>query len=288
MRNGEGLSMEQVIAFIENAPANIFFKDTSCRYRAVSEACALINGKENFDIIGKTDVEIWADHEVGQRYYVDDLHILETGKPSKWIDDFSSPDKPFFIEISKKPAYLNNELIGVVGIVTDVTEQKQTELKLERLSTTDELTGLYNRNYLEQASSKKYSEEYYPIGIIIMDCNRLKETNDTLGHRAGDELLARIAKAIKQSIPSNALAARLGGDEFLVATTQRDEEGIQQVIDEIEQHFHDLSDETYILDVALGHSVATSPSESLHAAFRDADAKMYQDKKQARVGFHRE
>lgn len=83
MRNGEGLSMEQVIAFIENAPANIFFKDTSCRYRAVSEACALINGKENFDIIGKTDVEIWADHEVGQRYYVDDLHILETGKPSK-------------------------------------------------------------------------------------------------------------------------------------------------------------------------------------------------------------
>lgn len=53
MRNGEGLSMEQVIAFIENAPANIFFKDTSCRYRAVSEACALINGKENFDIIGK-------------------------------------------------------------------------------------------------------------------------------------------------------------------------------------------------------------------------------------------
>lgn len=82
MRNGEGLSMEQVIAFIENAPANIFFKDTSCRYRAVSEACALINGKENFDIIGKTDVEIWADHEVGQRYYVDDLHILETGNPA--------------------------------------------------------------------------------------------------------------------------------------------------------------------------------------------------------------
>ena len=149
MQNGSGLSIEQMIAFMECAPANVFFKDTSCRYRAVSEVCSLISGEEGYEIIGKTDVEVWQDEEVGRRYYEDDLRIIATGEASKWVDEFAGPDGTLYFEISKKPAYLDGELIGVVGIVTDVTEQKRLQAELKRLTETDQLTGLYNRNYLE-------------------------------------------------------------------------------------------------------------------------------------------
>ena len=283
MQNGSGLSIEQMVAFMECAPANVFFKDASCRYRAVSEVCALISGEGGCDIIGKNDMEVWQDEAVGRRYYEDDLRIIATGEASKWIDEFQGPDGALCFEISKKPAYLDGELIGVVGIVTDVTEQKRLQAELKRLTETDQLTGLYNRNYLEMRARSEDLSGLSPVSIVILDCNRLKETNDTLGHRAGDELIVRVAKVIKDAIPSNAVAARMGGDEFLVACGNMDERGVRELMARFEAGFEAASDELLDLDVAMGCATARGDKESLLAAFKEADAKMYANKRASRV-----
>ncbi len=283
MQNGSGLSIEQMIAFMECAPANVFFKDTSCRYRAVSEVCSLISGEEGYEIIGKTDVEVWQDEEVGRRYYEDDLRIIATGEASKWVDEFQGPDGTLYFEISKKPAYLDGELIGVVGIVTDVTEQKRLQAELKRLTETDQLTGLYNRNYLEMRARSANLSKLFPVSLVILDCNRLKETNDTLGHNAEDELIARVAKVVKSVIPSNAVAARMGGDEFLVACGNMDEEDARELMAALEVEFREASDEVLKLDVAMGCATARDDKESLMAAFKEADAKMYANKRASRA-----
>ena len=284
MNNGEGLSFEQIIAFVEHAPANIFFKDAFCRYRAVSETCALINGDETCNIIGKTDMDVWADKEVGRRYYEDDLRIVATGQSSKWVDEFPGPDGSLYFEISKRPAYLDGELIGIVGIVMNITEQKRLEAELERLTTTDGLTGLRNRNYLELAHKEPYPEESYPITLVLMDCNNLKKVNDSHGHEAGDELLVRVSGVIGATVPPKATAARLGGDEFLAACPHMDEDGAQQLMAELRAHFQESSDESYALDVAIGHAVVKDATQSCALAYREADQEMYEDKRKAHEG----
>lgn len=282
MKNGSGLSVEQMVAFMQCAPVNIFFKDTSCRYRAVTEACSLIDGKGECDIIGKTDVEVWQDKEVGRRYYEDDLHIIATGESSKWVDEFSGPNGTMFFEISKKPAYVDGELIGIVGIVSDITEQKRLEARLKNLTENDQLTGLYNRNFLESCARTIDSDELFPISMIILDCNRLKETNDSYGHRMGDELLCRVANAIRSVLPADAVAARMGGDEFLVACGNMDEGRAQKLMLDLKAAFQSASDEMLSVDVAMGCATALGGEDSLMPAFKAADAKMYADKQASR------
>ena len=281
MLNGEGFSFDQMVAFIENAPANIFFKDMSCRYRVVSEVCSLINGGRDSDIIGKTDVEIWADETVGRRYYEDDLRIIETGEGSEWIDEFPAPDGSLYFLIQKNPVYCDGKLMGIVGLVSDVTKQKRLELELERLSTTDQLTGLYNRNFLELKFEESYPQDRYPIGLIVLDCNNLKIINDVRGHKYGDLMLRRIAAEIKDAIPDDAVAARLGGDEFLIACLHTSEEEISGLAAKLKNRFELASDDEVSLDAAMGFAIAGDADAALHATFREADERMYADKAKA-------
>lgn len=283
MQNGSGLTVERMIAFMKHAPANIFFKDTLCRYRAVSEACALINGEDGCDIIGKTDAEIWTDKEIGRRYYEDDQRIIATGESSEWVDEFPGPDGTLYYRISKNPAYLDGELIGVVGIVTNVTEEMRLQAELKRLTETDQLTGLLNRNYLEMSAQDIDLDGLFPISMVVMDCNHLKETNDTYGHRVGDELIVRTAQAIKDTLPPDAVAARLGGDEFLVVCRHMDEKGVHELMLALKDGFEKASDETLNLSVAMGCATAEGGEESLLSAFKAADARMYENKRAFRV-----
>ncbi len=278
MLNGEGFSFDQMVAFIESAPANIFFKDTSCRYRVVSEVCSLINGGHDNDIIGKTDVEIWADETVGRRYYEDDLRIIETGEGSEWVDEFPTPDGTLFFLIQKNPVYCDGELMGIVGLVSDVTEQKRLEHELKHLSVTDQLTGLYNRNFLELEFEKSYPQDRYPIGLIVLDCNNLKIVNDVRGHKFGDLMLRRIAEEIQKTIPDDAIAARLGGDEFLIACPHTSEEGIADLTANLKKRFELASDDVVSLDAAMGYSIANDVEVSLSAVLKEADSRMYADK----------
>ncbi|WP_294416945.1 sensor domain-containing diguanylate cyclase [uncultured Senegalimassilia sp.] len=278
MLNGEGFSFDQMVAFIESAPANIFFKDTSCCYRVVSEVCSLINGGRDSSIIGKTDVEIWADKTVGRRYYEDDLRIIETGEGSEWIDEFPAPDGSLYFLIQKNPVYCDGKLMGIVGLVSDVTKQKRLELELERLSTTDQLTGLYNRNFLELKFEESYPQDRYPIGLIVLDCNNLKIINDVRGHKYGDLMLRRIAAEIKEAIPDDAVAARLGGDEFLIACLRTSEEEVSGLAAKLKKRFELASDDEVSLDAAMGFAIAGDADASLHTTFREADECMYADK----------
>ena len=96
--------------------------------------------------------------------------------------------------------------------------QKKNQL-LETLSVTDSLTGLYNRNKLNMIISDqlaRYERNKRPFAALMIDVDYFKTLNDNLGHIAGDEVIAAIAKKISQSIRNVDFAARYGGDEFII------------------------------------------------------------------------
>ena len=147
----ENISSDLMILFMQNAPVNIFFKDTECKYCFASEICHLVYSGENGTIIGKTDLEIQRDPELGKFYYEDDKKIIATGEGSEYINEFLSEDgKSLYYEIKKSAVRdKENRIIGIVGIVSNVTERIFMEKKVEELSVLDALTGVYNRNYLK-------------------------------------------------------------------------------------------------------------------------------------------
>ena len=153
----EFLDREMMKCFMHSAPVNIFFKDTECRYCFASEICDLVSVGENGSIVGKTDLEVQKFPEMGKMYYEDDKKILATGEGSQYINEFPMEDgESLYFEIKKSAVRdKNGNIIGIVGIVDNVTERVRLEKKVEELSIIDGLTGVYNRNYLKYRVEEK-------------------------------------------------------------------------------------------------------------------------------------
>lgn len=275
------LDFEDILAFMEHAPANIFFKDNKCRYCFVTEMCNLVNGGKENSILGKTDQEIQKFADLGRFYYEDDKKILSTGKESCYVNAVSLESGTEYYEIKKNPVFKNGKIIGIIGVINNVTKEKQMEKQLEELSFKDKLTGLKNRNYMESRCKNYARQEDFPLSLIMLDCNYLKKTNDTLGHEYGDLLLKRVANILVREIPKECTPMHIGGDEFLILCPKFAKERTEMLITKLRHAFLNESDATITLDASIGYFVVGKEEIAFDEAFRRADIDMYEEKKRS-------
>lgn len=109
-------------------------------------------------------------------------------------------------------------LFRVILHMIDMTVLRRTQAELERLALTDTVTGLANRSALEVAVQAALSDMRPGLGVgfMLLDLDRFKTVNDSLGHLAGDALLVEVGQRLRSAVPHSATVARLGGDEFAV------------------------------------------------------------------------
>jgi diguanylate cyclase (GGDEF)-like protein/PAS domain S-box-containing protein len=113
----------------------------------------------------------------------------------------------------------NDNVVSFVGYLTDITELKNSELKLKHLSQTDQLTKVHNRRYIDVLLQK---QDYYfrrnrqECCIVLADLDHFKSVNDNYGHVIGDEVLVEFAQLVKEFIREGDHFARWGGEEFMI------------------------------------------------------------------------
>lgn len=277
----KSMNSEMFEKFMHSAPANIFFKDTKCRYCFASEVCELVSAGEDGTILGKTDLEIQRDPELGRMYYEDDKKILATGEGSEYISEFSTGDgKTQYYEIKKSAVRdERNHIIGITGIVANVTDRVLLEKKVEELSILDSLTGVYNRNYLKYQLEEKKKRMKFPFTVIMSDCNDLKQVNDQYGHEYGDIMLKMIANTLKEELPEECTVIRMGGDEFMILCNGISEENATGLMDSIRTSLKKKSKEQIPLSLAMGSYTIQNDCFSLEDVYHEADLRMYKDKK---------
>lgn len=154
-------------------------------------------------------------------------------------------------------------------------EMEATKRKLERLSITDELTGLFNRRHFykmlarEMEVARKYG---MPLSLLIMDLDDFKDYNDTHGHVEGDRALRRFAEVIERSIRKGVDSAyRLGGDEFAVIAPGSNREQAWKIGERIQGGLRDLS-----LSIGIAEFVEDMDTDSF---ISQADKRMYEEKR---------
>ena len=130
----------------------------------------------------------------------------------------------------------NARVVGSAALIRDITAEKRLEEQLRTLSTTDGLTGLYNRRFLDEALTTEYHRTlrtHAPLSVIMLDIDHFKVFNDTHGHDQGDRVLVAVAGALRSALRKYDLPCRYGGEEFLAILPNTDSEGALAVAERI-------------------------------------------------------
>lgn len=183
-----------------------------------------------------------------------------------------------WLEVRGRTFYENNVVLGTFHIARDITERRQSAMRLEYLSTHDVLTDLYNRAFFEEELKRLEHSRYLPVSIMMCDVNGLKTTNDRQGHVAGDELLRRAANVLREAFRAEDIVARIGGDEFVALLPNTDGANATQILTRVRERLVKYNEGAPAqLSLALGVATATE-SGTLLQVLQQADAQMYRDK----------
>jgi diguanylate cyclase (GGDEF)-like protein len=174
----------------------------------------------------------------------------------------------------------------IEGVIVDISVQKQAQSQLQRDAFFDPLTGLPNRSLfidrLSQAVRRIQRTADDPFAVLFLDLDRFKVINDSLGHRAGDQLLIQVAQRLQSCIRPGDTVARLGGDEFtMLIDNVRD---IQDVIQLCERVLNEMTVPFQMegQEIFTTMSIGIAPSSSGYTypedLIRDADIALYQAK----------
>ena len=224
---------------MENIKDVIWEVDTQLVFTFLSPTIKAMTGHEVDEMLGKCIIRFLTPES--QRYIQEQLssnifknmngerksHILYD------VEFICKHGDTIWCEVSVKPIYNNDEVIGYIGTTRDISEKKLYENRLknileeqqnknellENIVTFDMLTGAYNRRkfdyYITQEINNKVKYGY-PFSIIMFDIDNFKKINDCYGHKKGDSVLQDMTAFIKNSIRSTDKLFRWGGDEFII------------------------------------------------------------------------
>ncbi|WP_067501066.1 sensor domain-containing diguanylate cyclase [Actinoplanes sp. TFC3] len=177
----------------------------------------------------------------------------------------------------------NLSVNGVVFNARDVTEARELHDELRYQATHDTLTGLANRNLLQQQLSSQAAAN--PVSILLIDLDDFKPINDRHGHHAGDRVLTAVAQRLTSLAGAAGLAVRLGGDEFAVLLPQAGPTDAQKHAEQVTQVLSEpirlAGGQVVMVGASVG--VASGPAHDAEALFKDADAAMYRVKSQRKA-----
>ena len=195
-------------------------------------------------------------------------------KNGEWVD----------VETKVSNQLENPAVRGVVLNGRDISERKALESKLTHQAFHDSLTGLANRELFRdrvQHALERHSRESQPVAVLFLDLDGFKHANDTLGHRAGDQLLLETSTRLRECVRPGDTVARLGGDEFAVLFEDAEYRDACRLVAErflevLHLPFEVIGHEVFV-SASIGIAVQ-SPGDTADDLLRNADLAMYRAK----------
>lgn len=267
--------------------------DTSRRLTHVSPRFAHAVGRTAEDIEGRPFLQLVAGQSWDSGKFSPALH--ELAEKLKRRDSFSNMLVPVLIndetrwwEISASPKLDENGIFhGFRGVGSDVTEQRESADKISHMARFDTLTGLPNRLQLTEALGKAQQDSDKwngRCGFMMIDLDRFKAVNDTLGHPVGDRLLARVSERLRSIMTNNELCGRLGGDEFaIVIKDANDSQYMEALGDKIINTLsrpYEVDQHTLYIGASVGTAIGPRDGRTVEMLMRSADLALYRSKDQ--------
>ncbi len=268
--------------------------DAKGRLTYITDSVARLMGRTGRALLGTafTDLFLPADSQ-GERQRT--LPFLLT-KQSKFHElplrsAFEGDDR--WWAISGRPQFDGSgKFTGYRGSGTDITEQRRSAEDASRLALYDSLTGLANRFNISKkldATLAAFAQQQRSCAIMLIDLDRFKQVNDTLGHPAGDALLKQVAQRLLKLVGDREMVSRLGGDEFQVILPDIEDRGklgdmATDIIASLSQPYS-VEGSRCIIGASVGVAIAPFDGQGSDDLVRNADLALYAAKGNGRGRF---
>jgi diguanylate cyclase (GGDEF)-like protein/PAS domain S-box-containing protein len=277
--------------FEENEADWLWQIDTNRLVRSASPRFAFAVGRDVSEIDGTSFIKLIAGsawesgqfpaslHDLAERLkrresFSNLLVQVDVGSGRRWWELSGTPMRDETGEFS-----------GFRGVGSDVTEQRESSEKIAYLARYDTLTGLPNRLMVTESLKEalRYSEQWRTrCAFLMIDLDRFKAVNDSLGHQIGDQMLAEVSQRLQLLATDNELCGRLGGDEFAVVIRDASDRGAVErfalsVIDALSQPYA-IENNTLYIGASVGSAIGPRDGESVEMLMRNADLALYRAK----------
>jgi diguanylate cyclase (GGDEF)-like protein/PAS domain S-box-containing protein len=262
-------------------PAGYVLTDAGGIVREVNPALCQLSGYSRGELIGSDIVSILIDGErspaLNVRQHEQQVHALET------VIRHKHGQQVYALVNQTIEWGADGQPRSMTAFITDITERKHAEARLEQLATRDALTGLPNRAWINQRvqAMLKETRDNSHTTVLFIDLNRFKQVNDSMGHATGDRLLQQVGRRLQSCMRPGDVVARLGGDEFVVAANCSSCDAAAAIAERLLASLRTpfLVDG---LEMGIGASIGISLSDAGTATqellFQNADTAMYKAK----------
>jgi diguanylate cyclase (GGDEF)-like protein/PAS domain S-box-containing protein len=283
-------------SIIENIPLAIVVKDAKTRkYLLVNRAFETMLGYQRSEMLNRTAFDI---HKAKDAHNIDEADsesLQDADRVSYREIEVDTVLRGPRMQATSRMVIKDSrgEAKYLIAVIEDATERKKTEQRIAFLAHHDALTGLANRTALAQKieeAAARQRERGESFAVLLLDLDRFKQVNDTLGHPAGDTLLTEVATRLKSLLRETDVLARLGGDEFAIIQAgeadQRDAAKTlaQRIIELLARPFEiDWGD----INIGASIGIALAPEHETGAdeLLKMADLALYRAKSAGRNGY---
>lgn len=265
--------------------------DAARRLNGVSPRLAEMLGRTPAEAEGVLLVQLLAGSAWESGLFPTELHAL--AEHLKRRDSFSNIVLPVELagvarwwELSASPRYdEGGTFLGFRGVGSDITEQRESAERIAQLARFDPLTGLPNRAHLRDVLDQAMAGgggRGAGCAFLMIDLDRFKAVNDTLGHQIGDKLLSQVARRLRHICSGAEFCGRIGGDEFAVVVPQAGEHhGIEKLAVRIISGLsapYQVDEHTLYVGASVGSAVSPQDGSESEALIRSADLALYRAK----------
>lgn len=275
---------------MEAIPNPIYYKDKKGRFLGCNLAFEHLTGVDKRYIVTKTIKDVMKCPQADDVHQMS-LDLVATGDGHASIEFHSGASDKHMMVNESLFKDSTGEVIGIIGVMFDMTNIKKAEAQIRHMALHDTLTGLPNRAMLNQRIDslihKRRSGDM--AAIMLLDLDHFKDVNDTLGHAVGDQMLREIACRLRGAVREDDLVARLGGDEFAiilnnVQSMDNAAKVAQKIIDTIRTPIV-LKDHTLHADCSVGITMFPQDGEDKDQLVKQADLALYKSKEEGRGRF---
>jgi diguanylate cyclase (GGDEF)-like protein/PAS domain S-box-containing protein len=279
--------------FEENEADWLWQIDVNRRVRSASPRFAFALGQDIASIEGKPFLQLVSGEAWENGQFPPSLHDL--AERLKRRESFSNllvqvtmASGRRWWELSGTPMLdENGRFLGFRGVGSDVTEQRESDEKIAYLARYDTLTGLPNRLMLTEAlgEAMRYAAQWRTrCAFLMIDLDRFKQVNDSLGHQVGDRLLAQVSQRLRAVLTDNEQCGRLGGDEFAVVIRDASQsQYVQRVADAIIGSLsqpYEVDHHRLYVGASVGSAIGPRDGSTVETLMRNADLALYRAKDQ--------